>query len=415
MQCNVVLIVLDTLREDYSAGLSKLQDKGFTKYENAIAPSNWTIPSHASMFTGKLPSAHGVHEGVGVYDGTLKQLAPPNLRAQRSGILAELAESGYVIHALTTNPLMTPVFGFPFRECEVYDDSGPITEVRRYVGESGGSWARAIYAMMRDGKTGLLARRTYKAIKRRVPWLLDRSPFEKGSDYVKSSIASWGLREPFMLYANLMEAHEPYAWNDGRPGAEATYCYLTGRRFRPKLDWQEKYKAHADLAVSHLFEILETMERLPKNTMYVVASDHGQLLGEQGRYGHGFFLDDALLRVPLYIRYPEGVQPFKQRGSSISTCEIPFIVESALYGTKAEVGSDCVASECFGPPWDLMRYARDEDERRALSSVYSRKVRCHSEGGAFTINPATGVIEDRQGGIADAEIARCLVKMWPRR
>ena len=59
---NVVLIVIDTLRADHAQGLDKLLDLGFVKYEDVYATAPWTLPSHASMFTGMYPSEHGIHE-----------------------------------------------------------------------------------------------------------------------------------------------------------------------------------------------------------------------------------------------------------------------------------------------------------------------------------------------------------------
>ncbi len=59
---NIVIIILDTLREDHAQGLDKLLDYGFVKYQNATAPAPWTLPTHVSMFTGLYPSEHGIHE-----------------------------------------------------------------------------------------------------------------------------------------------------------------------------------------------------------------------------------------------------------------------------------------------------------------------------------------------------------------
>jgi len=42
-----------------------------------------------------------------------------------------------------------------------------------------------------------------------------------------------------------------------------------------------------------------------KNFLIIITSDHGQLLGEYGRIGHGMYLYDELLTVPLFIRYPD--------------------------------------------------------------------------------------------------------------
>jgi predicted AlkP superfamily pyrophosphatase or phosphodiesterase len=59
---NIVIIVLDTVRKDYferyADNLIELSDVSF---DQTRAPSSWTVPSHASMLTGELPSEHGVH------------------------------------------------------------------------------------------------------------------------------------------------------------------------------------------------------------------------------------------------------------------------------------------------------------------------------------------------------------------
>jgi hypothetical protein len=150
------------------------------------------------------------------------------------------------------------------------------------------------------------------------------------------------------------------------------------------------------------------MRRLPKNTLYIVTSDHGQLLGERGRYGHGYFLDDALLKVPLYIKYPEGIRPFQQREEQLSLCEIPLVIESALYGTRIELGSKCVMAESFGPPYDILKYASNEAERKMLESVYRHKLKIYTHSGSFVLDSSAGLIEDRQKGVTDKDIVDCL-------
>jgi len=59
---NIIILIIDTLREDYASGLEALGELGFVKYENAIAPAPWTLPSHASLITGMYPSQHEIHE-----------------------------------------------------------------------------------------------------------------------------------------------------------------------------------------------------------------------------------------------------------------------------------------------------------------------------------------------------------------
>jgi hypothetical protein len=402
-------MVLDTLREDYSSGLRGLEDLGFVRYENAIAASSWTFPSHASMFTGRLPSSHRIHESENTHMENIGKLKPANLIVQEQGILGELASRGCTTYSLTANPLLNPLFGFPFHHCSVFDEEGPLSEMARYLKESGGNWPRALKSLIRDRKTRLLTHRIYKAIKKKVPRLLNRIPLEKGSKQILHSVETWRVHEPFMLFLNLMEAHEPYSWNDGypSPGRESIYCYLTGKHGRD-LDWLQKYRRHADLATSRALDIMVSMRRLPKNTLYIVTSDHGQLLGERGRYGHGYFLDDALLKVPLYIKYPEGIRPFQQREEQLSLCEIPLVIESALYGTRIELGSKCVMAESFGPPYDILKYASNEAERKMLESVYRHKLKIYTHSGSFVLDSSVGLIEDRQKGVTDKDIVDCL-------
>src|SRR4051794_40151140 len=71
MPPDILLIILDTLRRDRLSiyGHERATSPGFdefaarsTLFERAIAPSQWTIPAHSSIFTGLYPTAHGVVE-----------------------------------------------------------------------------------------------------------------------------------------------------------------------------------------------------------------------------------------------------------------------------------------------------------------------------------------------------------------
>ncbi len=405
MRSNVVLLVLDTLREDHAQGLRKLEDIGFTRYENAISASNWTVPSHASIFTGRLPSSHGIHESLNVYADNPAKLTSANLSVQERGILGKLARSGYQTASLTANPLVSTLFGFPFGRCDIFDEVGPVDEMNRYLKQSGGSWLRASIRMVRDMKAGTLLRRVYQHARAKAPRALYRNPREKGSKHIIAALESWKPQEPFLLYVNLMEAHQPYSWNDRSPGSESTYCYLTGKKFLRDFGWPPKYRRLADLAVARGLEVVDRLQRSSKDTLFIVTSDHGQLLGESGRYDHGYFLDDALLRVPLYVRYPEGMQPLRQRGTYVSTCEIPLIVESTLYDARAELGSQWAEAESYGPPWNVLKYAQNEQERGVLESAYRRRVKVYGQQGSFILEPRTGAIEEMQDGATDEEVA----------
>ena len=71
VQTNIILICIDCARADHlsiygydrktTPYIDKLSKESVV-YENAISPAGWTLPSHASMFTGTYPSKHGCHD-----------------------------------------------------------------------------------------------------------------------------------------------------------------------------------------------------------------------------------------------------------------------------------------------------------------------------------------------------------------
>ena len=103
---DVLIIVLDTVRADMmstyghkhptSPQLDAIADAGVT-FEDVTAPSSWTWPSHASLFTGKAPWEHGAHasiqaEGIGLASGHWGLLA---MRSDLPTMAEQFAAAGY--------------------------------------------------------------------------------------------------------------------------------------------------------------------------------------------------------------------------------------------------------------------------------------------------------------------------------
>src|SRR5262249_16956609 len=98
---NVAIVIWDAARRDHRAApgysrettpaLEALAHDGVT-YRNAYSPATWTLPSHASLFSGQYPSTHGVtdeHPDIG-----------PNVPL----LAAALAAGGYETGAFVANP-----------------------------------------------------------------------------------------------------------------------------------------------------------------------------------------------------------------------------------------------------------------------------------------------------------------------
>ncbi|HET7639850.1 MAG TPA: sulfatase-like hydrolase/transferase, partial [Ktedonobacteraceae bacterium] len=100
---DIVLLVLDTQRvdrlscygseEETSPYIDELASDS-TIFNYAVAPAQWTVPSHASMFTGVYPSAHNTLQSFSVLPQTLPTLAE------------RLRDSGYFTAAFCNNPLV---------------------------------------------------------------------------------------------------------------------------------------------------------------------------------------------------------------------------------------------------------------------------------------------------------------------
>lgn len=280
---NVLLVVLDTVRADAVGGtfnqrpvtphFDRIAAEG-ARFENAYATAPWTLPSHATIFTGLAPSQHhAVHENFVLGDKYIT--------------LAEmLVRRGYTTYGISSNPWVTRGRGF----AQGFDE---------FV---------AAYSDLEDLADKGAARATEYAI-----------------DFLSRTAQS---DRPFFLFVNYLEAHLPYAPPEagfealGIPAEslsrrvftiEQAEEIITGERkaTEDELDLARTlYRceiAYQDRQLGKLFDALRGHDLLDK-TLIVLTADHGELLGGEGLMGHEFSLSDDLLRVPLVLRYPDRIK-----------------------------------------------------------------------------------------------------------
>ncbi len=412
---NVALIIVDSLRKDHSGGLDSLLELGFVKYENAVAPAPWTLPSHVSIFTGLYPSAHGVHEAYGDSPG-LDEVARERMARLGHGIAGELMEEGYEVHFLTANLFVTPHYGFQrytrhLTASPYLPEALDWEEFSRLNGVlvGGGNYVAIAREFLGMGRAGLLGRAILRGMKLRMGIGLR----EKGSEAILRALRALRPVEPYMLFVNLMEAHEPYtpADLDGRVSAEAAFSAI----FKGEVPrgvaaaWRRQYPRHAGYAVERALEVVRALGPRLDDTLVIVTSDHGQLLGDGG-IGHGYFLSDDLLMVPLYVRWPSWARALRQRGLYVSLSQLPSIIRAAMGDGAAGVGTDVALAESFGPI-SMPAGWRSRLTRRALREAFSHRVRVYLRGGRFTYNLGADRLEESTGvGAAEAaELARDLL------
>jgi hypothetical protein len=401
----VILIILDTLREDYSGGLQDLVNLGFVKYKNAVATAPWTIPSHASIFTGLLPSQHGVHEARWLKGRDLRSLLGQQLEGKgRARLLAYLQSKGYTTYGLSCNALVSSRSGHAFAVFKRFDEFGPDPERTRVYRE--GREVHRIKRMLLDSKFGLL--RT--EVLRRLSRALGVYPIEKGSKYVLKEVRPLSFERPFFLFINLMEAHNPYSWGDLKQpvGRQVLYSHITSKPFTRNLNWKSRYGKHANLAVARAISLIRDFKRVLDESLIIVTSDHGQLIGERNRYDHYYFLDDELLKVPLYVKFPEKTPPLEKTGHYISSLEIPRLVETVLEHGEANLGTDIALAESFGPHTDISYMGKNESERELLRNAFFRRVKLYVGHGSGVYNESTGEIEDICGDVSERDLENAI-------
>lgn len=320
---NVIFIVVDTLRKDYAAPLeSELKKLGFISYENAIAPAPWTIPSHASMFTGLYLALHGAHETKS------RKIPQINLKADDT-IPTRLKELGYETYLLTSNPWVHPRYGFKGFGYVYEPQSSKILTRNSILSPS----ERTKLTELRISQKTKLALVKFLLLKkhfklllkggldytaRKLPikktyLLIKKWPKEKGAKSIVRTMERLkpSKKAPNLIFINLIEVHEPYFLLENH---RKKIINNQKKNIPPDIktikNWRKKYAEEVSYVTRKILEIMKTLKENEAfaNSIIIVTSDHGQMLGEHGRIGHGVFLYDELLRVPLLIKYPVGYE-----------------------------------------------------------------------------------------------------------
>jgi arylsulfatase A-like enzyme len=416
---NIILLIIDTLRKDRSKPVwDVLKDRGFLSYSNVIAPSPWTIPSHASIFTGKYPILHGAHE-------TKKKKAFNVVIRDRSGFLTdELKELGFENHLFSANPYITSSFGYSGFDHEIeilhetkFDilsnkERKELFRLRREMDSTSGM----IKHLLRKGRIallfkGILNRITTSApatdIFHRYQFRFQRWPQEKGArkmvdHFTKNAWAGTGHPHFFMI--NMMEVHEPYfripvlsmKLNMNKDLFEKTVDEGFIRKLEDAYDNEVK---RISASIDDLMRTLEKDDFLEDN-LIIITSDHGQLLGEHDQLGHGTFLFDEVLRVPLFIRYPRGSlkKARKNRDGYISLTKLyDLILSMARKGSfdEEKLFSETVFAETHGisnvfePTEDIEKEKVEQLERFKIAT-YSQGCKMIFDVGRFDVDEISG-------------------------
>ena len=374
-QPDILFIVLDTQRVDRlgcygnDRGLSPYLDQFAsqgTVFEQAIAPAQWTIPSHASMFTGLYPTSHQVTQSS-------QSIGSNNLH-----IAELLTAAGYDSVGFCNNPLVGILnngFKRGFQHFYNYGGAFPSLPhassrlpwpfdrfeeaytqflrrisypIQNYFGRSDlafrfslQSWATPLWSRLANFK-GQNAR-SVKDVSHYIRMRDARNP-----------------EKPLFLFLNLMETHLPF-WPPGRFVDQFAPYFRGSKEARTIMrNWnREAYRWAAPLTeplgeleskvlndmydaevafqddyLSELFSVIESRTN-NSNTLTIIVADHGDGLGEHGFMGHAFVAYQELVHVPLIIRWPGNGQFAERVENPISTRRV---FHTMLSAAGAELG-----------------------------------------------------------------------------
>ncbi|HUU53281.1 MAG TPA: sulfatase [Armatimonadota bacterium] len=300
---NIVLIGIDALRPDHlgaygsRAGLTPNLDefaREATRYEAAYAASSWTLPSFGALLALRSPSESVVmftegEDGERYFDRAAVFADAP-LLAER------LSSEGYRTAAELTNPFLAGTKG----------------------------WERGIdFFRNEDGSDtdALLTMRTTRA------------------EIVTGNACDW-LRlnryQPFFLWMHYLDPHAPYGSPETPEELRRAYPgeWETARR-----DWYEEmqdapaevraryqqfcremYAEEVRYADRCVGKVLTELKRrgIYDNSIVVILSDHGEELFDRGGFEHGHSMHEEVLRVPLLVKWPKGVEADAVVGQTVA-------------------------------------------------------------------------------------------------
>jgi len=402
---NIVLIVLDTMRKDalsaYGGTAETPQLDALAKtgvvYPNCIAPSPWTVPSHASLFTGKYPSQHGVHESR---DVKIPRTFDLMAKASDETIGAYLKERGYNTIGYSANPSIAPGSGFDnsfnsFTLADATKGSDKEAQAIAWASKYGKTRQEATRNLLRQGKLADLWRlyRLSKEMEHREK--LRDYPRVKGGDVLTGLLADSSFEQPFFLFVNLFEMHEPYLKDEPMPMMDLFGKKTMGSSMIEEI--KQRYVLEAAVLDSFLGSIAGYLKKcgIYDESLVIVTSDHGQELKEHGFYGHGTFLHKEIVEVPLIVKYPGDRRQGGAEGYQTLT-RIPELMKDCLLGVGdgRSLSARSVFSESFGIPHGLetVEDSADFDSKRDRFDRLRKAV--YQDGFRLVVDGTTGSIEE---------------------
>lgn len=345
---NVLLVSIDTLRADHlslhgyarptSPHIDAWAARSGVVFENAFAQAPWTLPSHVSMLTGLDPLRHGAN-----YDRPIP--------ADLSMLAERLRDAGWATAAVTGGVYLHPRYGFDqgFDRYHYWYGAPLIQEL-----DDAAERTRA-YLREHAGEPFFLFLHTYAV----------HSPYWYRAEYLEQIDGPPIPEPPRNVNVHplgndstraFVHRHEPRWHGQNAPGEPR----LLESELPAMIRLYDAGIRYADERVGAVLAELDALG-LAENTLVIVTSDHGEMMGEHGEFSHAS-LRDPVLRVPLVMALPSRFPGGRRVGAQVRSIDIPPTVVDLL-GLPALPDVDGVSLRPWlvgsgdGPALDAWAYA----------------------------------------------------------
>ena len=286
---NVLFLVADSLRYDtvfaddtHTPTLDALASDA-VRFDRCYSQGISTAPAMTAMLTGRYPLDYGGHWYIHDDQPTMAE---------------QFQDNGYTTAAIHSNPNVSRLRNFDAGFDTFEENILPITS---------------------DGLLDALPDTALRYLNKGAR-ILSRTPYLP-ADEVHAQMGDWvdTADEPWFLWTQYMDTHGPYL-----PGDDFSYR----NKFRAERLWRKaavespeevteteheelyrNYRLEVEYLDSALGRFLARLDRGGhlENTIVVFTADHGDEFAEHGRYGHGNLPYEELVRVPLLVSIPDGL------------------------------------------------------------------------------------------------------------
>lgn len=381
---NLVLITLDTTRRDHlslygynrktTPHLDQFAHDGIV-FDNAYSVSSWTLPSHASMFTGKIPTAHGASWSHWWVDSS-------------ETMLAEILHSaGYVTAGFVSGPFLLSSLNIA-QGFDYYNDQ-------------------------LDFAGGIRNYQLVRVIKSLFPfefrWMDGQRGGKELTDLALSWIQSRNGKTPFFLFLNYFDPHDPYRppppydglygsnyrgpmngfirglYSDRSTG-ERRIGGKNGRPLTPE-DYQKLRDLYdgeirfMDDQVGRLLEYFNNA-RMTSDTLFIIAGDHGESIGDHHLIDHGHTLYQEQIRIPMMIVGP-GFTGGKRIQSLVRNIDVlPTLLETLRINATLRIQGKSFLPYLTNDQDDGRKYIGEvSDDPRTRVQPFQRDLKAVIDGG----------------------------------